>query len=691
MPWPDCAPCHSLPDGGGGNRPPSGQPNVPANSRQSGLRVPLAASSPRYLALTNIRRRSQSLPAATEDRHRPPSTPNRARTIALPCPYRPFRCCIVIPSVDLGLNWRSVIIAYTLGMVLTFAVVAFSSWRVSRLNIVRAIRDIPEPSISRKSLRGLILTSLIILGGIALAFIGYQSAQLAAFMLGTSLVIIGVPVLARRFGLPDRIAFSAAGVGLVVWWLLPFDALDFMLPEMEQDISMFFLSGIMLVIGGVWTVLYNSDLITEAAVRFLGRIGGLAPVLKTAVSYPMQNRLRTGMTLAMLSLIVFTLTVMGFVISGTDAVLEDPERISGGYHLRADSSRINPIPDMREALESTEAVNADDFDAIASFAHVRLKLKQEGSDKKPVDFWIGGVDAGYTDSVTHKFAVTAEGYDSREEVWKALQEEPGTAVVDYDIAPTRNDFNVGESGPDLRLEGFFVEDETLPDVYILAKDTRSGNEERLRVIGVLKDGSGYTPGVMTSQSTLNALMSEVVAPRRHMFRLNEGVDAEATAKTMEAAFLEHGLQTKVIAEEMRDEAGIEKMFNLLLQGFMGLGLVVGIAALGVIAARSVVERRQQIGMLRAIGFQKGMVQLSFLLESSFVALLGIALGIALGAILSYNLIDEIGKDVEGLAYRVPWLNVGVVVVIAYLASLLTTFLPARQASNVYPAEALRAE
>ena len=104
VPWPDCAPCHSLPDGGGGNRPPSGQPNVPANSRQSGLRVPLAASSPRYLALTNIRRRSQSLPAATEDRHRPPSTPNRARTIALPCPYRPFRCCIVIPSVDLGLG-----------------------------------------------------------------------------------------------------------------------------------------------------------------------------------------------------------------------------------------------------------------------------------------------------------------------------------------------------------------------------------------------------------------------------------------------------------------------------------------------------------------------------------------------------------------------------------------------------------
>ena len=38
---------------------------------------------------------------------------------------------------------------------------------------------------------------------------------------------------------------------------------------------------------------------------------------------------------------------------------------------------------------------------------------------------------------------------------------------------------------------------------------------------------------------------------------------------------------------------------------MGLGLIVGVAALGVITARAVVERRQQIGVLRAIGFRSG--------------------------------------------------------------------------------------
>ena len=89
VPWPDCAPCHSLPDGGGGNRPPSGQPNVPANSRQSGLRVPLAASSPRYLALTNIRRRSQSLPAATEGQTPAPLYPKSCPDHRPPLPLSP--------------------------------------------------------------------------------------------------------------------------------------------------------------------------------------------------------------------------------------------------------------------------------------------------------------------------------------------------------------------------------------------------------------------------------------------------------------------------------------------------------------------------------------------------------------------------------------------------------------------------
>ena len=597
-------------------------------------------------------------------------------------------------ELSFAFSWRSVVIAYTLGMVLTFAVVLVSSWRVSRLNIVRAIRDIPEPRIERKGLRGLILAILLPLVGLLMAVFGIQNEQLAAWMLGTSLVIIGVPLLARRFGLPDRAAFTIAGLGLVVWWLLPEDALGSVLPEMVQGMEMFFLSGIMMVIGAVWVAMYNSDLLLAAGVALFGRIRGMAPVLKTAVSYPMQNRFRTGMALAMFSLIVFALVVMSFMNHSFNKLFENTEQLTGGYHIRADTSYTNPIPDIRTDLQEADGVALEDFEAIASFTYARANVKQEGTEQEPTEFFIRGVDSGYTDSVTYKFAMIADGYDSPREVWQALQAEPGTAIVSAALVPAKSNYSLGGPTSDFMLEGFWLEDGAFPgDVYIQAQDPQTGNEQTLRVIGVLEQAASFGGGgvITTSQDTVNELVEMELLPQVYMFRLAEGVDAEATTKALKVRFLEHGMQAEVLEEEIREATSISQMFNNLLLGFMGLGLVVGIAALGVITARSVVERRQQIGILRAIGFQKGMVQLSFLLESSFISLLGIALGVGLGAALSYNLINTVAEDIEGMKYSVPWLNIVVLVIIAYGASLLTTYLPARQASNVYPAEALRYE
>ncbi|HEX5848375.1 MAG TPA: hypothetical protein VFY59_04205, partial [Rubrobacter sp.] len=61
------------------------------------------------------------------------------------------------------------------------------------------------------------------------------------------------------------------------------------------------------------------------------------------------------------------------------------------------------------------------------------------------------------------------------------------------------------------------------------------------------------------------------------------------------------------------------------------------------------------------------------------------------AALSVGIVDSFAAQISGISYTVPWGTLGVIVGLAYLASLLTTFLPARQASKVYPAEALRYE
>jgi putative ABC transport system permease protein len=132
-------------------------------------------------------------------------------------------------------------------------------------------------------------------------------------------------------------------------------------------------------------------------------------------------------------------------------------------------------------------------------------------------------------------------------------------------------------------------------------------------------------------------------------------------------------------------------FMTLIQVYMGLGLLVGIAALGVIAIRSVVERRQQIGVLRAIGFKRRMVQLGFMIESSFIAMMGIAIGVVLGVILAYLMMHDPAFSGGTAEFSLPWLRLGVIILAAYVAAVLMTYLPARQAGRVPVAEALRFE
>lgn len=117
-------------------------------------------------------------------------------------------------------------------------------------------------------------------------------------------------------------------------------------------------------------------------------------------------------------------------------------------------------------------------------------------------------------------------------------------------------------------------------------------------------------------------------------------------------------------------------------------MLIGIAALGVVTIRAVVERRQQIGVLRAIGFQRGMVQAVFLVENMFVAGLGTLIGYALALTFAYNLYLQVAAD-QGLAFLPPWLTLIGIGLAVFVATLFTAWLHARQGAKVVIAEALR--
>ena len=714
-------------------------------------------------------------------------------------------------------RWQSFVISYCLGVVLTFITVFFSSYRASKLNIVAAIRDLPDTlasttqesklrivlravvapfmdfgrafrALSRLQLKSFLLNLLLgvvrifppiwalliiwslaristgalskgwltFVLGVALAAVGLLVDHAAPFSIGITIAVIGTGLMlrwlfdrpawdARRQNLltagavllvaafwlaigiaqsqtmtialaivvvgfeslrqvslsrttvvtdlESRNAFTFIGLALLLFWGTPFDSLEWIVPELDSNIEMFFVSGICLVMAPVWVTVYNADLITDAITAIFGRFSRLRPALKTAVAYPLNSRLRTGLTLAMLALVIFTLIVMSMLNTSFGTALDDIDSVTGGWDIRGVVSYNNPIEDIEEELPAALGADLDQIAAVGGYTSMPAEVRQVGAEEQQWrSYNARGTDPSFLENTGHDFKLIADGYGStKEEVWKALRDNPNLAVIDVFALPSSQGggFNIG--GPTFRVEGLYFEDEEMEPIEVEIREPRSGAIAKVTIIAIMDTLADQQGVLMFPKTVLDGISPEPLPITTYRIKLAEGADAEAISDLLDDSFVENGLSTEILAEGIEEERAVSDGINRLLQGFMASGLLVGIAALGVISLRSVVERRQQIGVLRAIGYRQSMVLTSFLIESSFIALLGILLGVGLGSLLSYNLVNAIGEDIPGLAFTVPWMQIGIIVAIAYAFSLLTTFLPARQASRIYPAEALRYE
>ena len=112
--------------------------------------------------------------------------------------------------------------------------------------------------------------------------------------------------------------------------------------------------------------------------------------------------------------------------------------------------------------------------------------------------------------------------------------------------------------------------------------------------------------------------------------------------------------------------------------------------MGIVALRAVVERRREIGMIRANGFTRGMVLKAFFLEYSFVTLVGLAIGTILGLLIVWNLTQSPSASTAGVTvFAIPWVNLAVILSLAYGLSMLAVAEPSLRAAQMPPAEAVR--
>lgn len=527
---------------------------------------------------------------------------------------------------------------------------------------------------------------------------GLEANQMFLFAGGVSLIFFWVAATLRYFHIHERLTFTVVSAWLLaLWYLVPGKKLDWLVGPLEGDIEMFFLSGVAMVTCGVFIVVYNADIILPVVEKLGSRFGRIMPAMKTAVAYPLTSRFRTGMTMAMIGLIMFALVVNSTLNSNFERIFLSEES-RGGWDVQLMVNPNNPITGLR----ATVAGAGVDTAPIAAVGENRIAYgweaevenrdgfeNDDGEVKEFSRLTVIGADRDYFLNTEISLKARAAGYPNDRAAWEALAEGGALAILPASVTTEPEGFGgPGEFTDVLRLKP--LQDGFEPFTLGL-RDPGSGNIVTVTVIGQAKEaGEIFWNGMFVPLETHKEAYPDAKGQAFYL-SLGPGVGSRQYARTLEAALVTASAES--LQKVLDDQQATSNAFMLVFQGFMGLGLIVGIAALGVVASRAVVERRQQIGMLRAIGYKRGMVALSFLFESGFVAASGVLLGLLLGVSLSWVLFTSgsVGEESKNAGFTVPWLNLAGVSALAFGASMLMTFLPARSASRVPIAEALRYE
>ncbi len=151
--------------------------------------------------------------------------------------------------------------------------------------------------------------------------------------------------------------------------------------------------------------------------------------------------------------------------------------------------------------------------------------------------------------------------------------------------------------------------------------------------------------------------------------------------------------TDVVGTLMTSVTEIINMISNMLVAFVSISLVVSSIMIGVITYISVLERRKEIGILRAIGASKRNISEVFNAETFIIGLCSGVMGVVLSEILlipGNMLIQKISNGTNVVA-RLPLNAALVLIVLATMLTILGGFIPAKGASRSDPVKALRSE
>ena len=596
-------------------------------------------------------------------------------------------------------TFQSILLGACVGFLVSVITLRISSFFLSRRNLITALRGL---SIEKSELGFWSIIGSIFLAVVALVC-SIMSFFLGDFSPGTghSLWITGISLFVLSLVVPLRGIISRfvssrssfIGVNLSkddasrIWSCTIIGLTLILFAWIEDPIRVRYevtdtsliISGIFMLVGGVLILSTSGPIFIRKLLSLIGRFKpSISAIISLSVAYPQSRPFRSAVSMSMYSIVIFALIVLsGYSTMFGNYVSDIGENSRGEFDILVTSSG------QELDISSLEAWSDDDLDrnGIESVAVMDIGLCIiSGKNLNATYSSLRSIPQSFIESGALPLSQWDKSLgETPTEIWNAVFSNPNLAIVDASIG--MDSYTVLGALP---LEGGGLSPGSL---FEIRDPNRPILQSNLRIAGVLtEDASLLLSGIFVSDSTFSSMIES--STNIVWIDVSNDVNIDEVSSNLQLELGSDGANVLVIDELFNQISLILVSLLGLLRVFLALGLFIGVTGLAVVTARSINERNQQIGVMRAIGMKRNQIVSSILLEVSWISGLGIINGLIAGIIFYRLLFDTYIKDF-GTPFVIPWLEFLLIILFSIFMTLVSVLVPVRKSALISPASAMR--
>jgi putative ABC transport system permease protein len=379
---------------------------------------------------------------------------------------------------------------------------------------------------------------------------------------------------------------------------------------------------------------------------------------------------RSVMCIALIAMSAFIVVTVEAFRKDDQDLSRDRKSGTGGFPLMAES--VLPLVHDPNSVTGREALHiADDVTGSAlssgSFARFRLRPGDDASCLnlyQPRNPRVLGATAEFIQGNRFTFQNSlAASADETGNPWLLLNRR-----LENDVVPVIADAN----------SMTYVLHLKVGDEFVL---NRNEGPVRLRLVGALSDSIFQSELLMSEENFVRLFPAE---PGYRYFLIDAESELSTITVALEDRLSDYGFDVSNTGERLANFHRVENTYLSTFQMLGGLGLALGTLGMAAVLLRNVLERRKELALLRALGYNSSHFSMMVIAENAFLLVVGLGTGMVCALLAIAPVLFERGG-------RLPNISLGVlllaVLICGLAASLVATWVALR--SPLLPA--LRAE